>query len=611
MTTVSSEAIRQSRLLAVQRGFSLSPEAAAAVASELETVTCRGGDWLFRQGDAADGLYLLVRGRLQVWIDTGDGESPGPRLVAEVAPGETVGEIGLLTGGNRSAGLRALRDSLLLRMDAAAFDRLAAQRPEITRRLAGGIATRLRDRTAGATAARRPFTTLAVLPLDDPGATRDLVERLAGALSVHGPVRVLTGESAAAAVTLPARPGAPIAPETVDWLTAAEDTHRYVICLADAGATPWSDVALRHADLLLLAADAHGDPARRPWEAELLDTPRGPVAQQVLVLRHPGNPEKLSGTARWLAARQVDFHLHLRADSPSDFGRLVRIVDGNALGLVLSGGAARGFAHLGVFKALHEAGHAVDWIGGSSIGSVMGAAIALDVSPDEVIRRARAAFVDGKPFGDLTLPYISLLRGRRMERLIGEYLGGDIEDLPLPFFCLSSNLGSGRSSVHVRGSLPQALRASVSLPGIFPPAVVDGQLAIDGGILNNLPVDLMRGRPVGHVVAVDVTSRQSYDVDYASVPSPWTLLASRHLKLGRRYRVPGFMSVMLKAAEIGTMAAAREAGRRADLLVRPEVGRFSLTNVKPFAAIVAAGVASGQDAAAALDRMNRKPGEST
>lgn len=444
-----------------------------------------------------------------------------------------------------------------------------------------------------------------MLPLDDPGATRALVERLSVELAKRGPVRVLTSGSLAEAgrpLELPSRPGAPIAPETVDWLTAAEDTHRYVIHLADPGATPWSDVALRHADLVLLVADADADPRRRPWEAELLDSARGPVAQQALVLRHRGHPERLSGTGRWLAERRVDFHLHLREASAADFGRLVRIVDGTALGLVLGGGAARGFAHLGVFQALNEAGHAVDWVGGSSIGSVMGAAIALDVPPDEVIRRARAAFVDGKPFGDLTLPVVSLLRGRRMERLIGEYLGGDIEDLPLPFFCLSSNLGSGRSRVHDRGSLPLALRASVSLPGIFPPAVVEGQLAIDGGILNNLPVDLMRGRPVGRVVAVDVTSRQGYEVDYASVPSPWRLLASRYLGLGRRYRVPGFMSVMLKAAEVGTMAAAREAGGRADLLIRPDVGRFSLTNVRAYAAIVAAGVASGRDAAAALDR---------
>ncbi len=228
----------------------------------------------------------------------------------------------------------------------------------------------------------------------------------------------------------------------------------------------------------------------------------------------------------------------------------------------------------------------------------MGAAIALNLPADEAIGRARAAFVGGKPFGDLTLPVVSLLRGRRMERLIGEHLAGEIEDLPLPYFCLSSGLGSGQTRVHDRGSLPLALRASVSLPGVFPPAVIDGQLSIDGGILDNLPVDRMRDRPVGRVIAVDVTARQSYEVDYSSVPSPWAVLAGRYLPLRRRYRVPGFLSVMLKAAEIGTMAAARDAGRRADLLIRPEVSRFSLTDVRNFDAIVAAGYASGREAIA-------------
>jgi predicted acylesterase/phospholipase RssA/CRP-like cAMP-binding protein len=584
---------------AVRLGLAVSPESAADVAAELETVTCRGGEWLFRQGDPADGLYLLVRGRLQVWIDAPEADGSPPRLVAEVSPGETVGEIGLLSGGGRSAGIRATRDSLLLRMDAAAFDRLALRRPELTRQLAGGIATRLRDRTAGGPAARRSLRTIALLPLDDGPAVRDLVERLSVALSGRGPVRVLTALGLAeAGLELPRHPGEPISPAAVDWFAAQEDANRFVLYVADAGATPWSDAALRHADLVLLVGEAGRTPQRRAWEPALLDSSRGPVARQALVLMHPGSPLGLLGTGAWLQDRSVDFHLHLRQGVTADFERLVRIIDGSALGMVLGGGAARGFAHLGVYKAMTEAGLAVDWIGGSSIGSVMGAAIALDLPPDEAIRRARAAFVDGKPFGDMTLPVISLLRGQRMERLIGEYLGGMIEDLPLPFFCLTSSLGSGQSRCHDRGSLPAALRASVSLPGVFPPAVIDGQLAIDGGILDNLPVDRMRGRPVGRVLAVDVTARQTYEVDYPSVPSPWTVLAGRYLPFGRRYRVPGFLSVMLKAAEIGTMAAAREAGRRADLLIRPDVSRFSLTNVKAFEAIVAAGYAAGRDALA-------------
>lgn len=590
-------------LEAVRRGLALAPDAAADVAAELETVTCRGGEWLFRQDDAADGLYLLVRGRLQVWIDAPDADGTPPRLVAEVGPGETVGEIGLLSGAGRSAGIRATRDSLLLRMDAAAFDRLALRRPELTRQLAGGIATRLRDRTAGGTQPRRSVRTVALLPLDDGPVVRELAERLSVALAASGPVRVLTARGPAeAGLALPSRPGEPITPAVIDWFAAQEDANRFVLYLADSGATPWSDAALRHADLVLLVGDTSGVPRRRDWEATLLDAPRGPVAQQALVLRHSGSPLGLLGTGAWLQGRTLDFHLHLRDGVPGDLARLVRILDGSALGLVLGGGAARGFAHLGVYQALTEAGIAVDWVGGSSIGSVMGAAIALDLPPDEAIARARAAFVDGKPFGDMTLPVISLLRGQRMERLIGEHLGGMIEDLPIPFFCLTSALGSGESRLHDRGSLPAALRASVSIPGVFPPAVVGGQLTIDGGILDNLPVDRMRGRPVGRVVAVDVTGRQTYEVDYAAVPSPWALLAGRYLPFARRYRVPGFLAVMLKAAEIGTMRAAREAGLRADLLIRPDVNRFSLTDVKPFEAIVAAGYEGGRSALAALQK---------
>jgi NTE family protein len=597
---MAASSTQESLLLAVQRGFGLPEEAARALAAELEPVVCRGGDWLFRQGDPGNELYLLVRGRLQVWIDAPEPGAAGPRCVAEVGPGETVGEIGLLSGGARSAGIRATRDSLLLRMDAAAFDRLSQRRPELTRQLAGSIATRLRDRTADVTSIRRSFRTIALLPLDPGPATRDLADRLVAALGPRGAARVLTAADLAGieGIELPARAGAPVTAGLVDWLAQQEDQHRCVIYVAEPGATPWSDVALRHADLVLLVADSTRPAKRREWESSLLDAPHGPVAPQALLLMHRGQPDRLSGTAAWLQDRHTDFHLHLRDGVPADFARLARILDGSALGIVLGGGAARGFAHLGVYKALVEAGHAIDWVGGSSIGSVMGAAIALGLPADEAIARARAAFVGGKPFGDLTLPVVSLLRGRRMERLIGEYLPGEIEDLPLPYFCLSSDLGSGQTRVHDRGLLPLALRASVSLPGVFPPAVIDGQLSIDGGILDNLPVDRMRDRPVGQVVAVDVTARQTYAVDYASAPSPWAVLAGRYLPFRRRYRVPGFLSVMLKAAEIGTMAAAREAGRRADLLIRPEVSRFSLTDVRNFDAIVAAGYASGREAAA-------------
>jgi predicted acylesterase/phospholipase RssA len=586
---------------AVRRHFAVpDQEAATIILGVLEPVVCKGGAWLFREGDEGDALYLLARGLLQTWMDSAEPGDGGQRMIAEIAPGEIVGEIGMLAGGKRSAGIRAVRDSLLLRMDAAAFDKLGRQRPELIRHIAGGIAARLRDRTAGPAPVRRLVRTIAVLPLDGAATVDTLVPRLLAELALEESTLLLT----------PARMrelGAPgmgsgtnqvMSPALIGWLGDQEDRHRFILYVADAADPAWSNLALRHADLILLVANAASDPGQRPWENTLLDTTDGPVARRALVLMHDGVPERLSGTAAWLKARTVDFHLHLRAGVPDDFARLTRILEGKAIGLVLGGGAARGFAHIGVYRALTEAKIPIDWIGGSSIGAVFAASIAQGGPLDDQVAAARRAFMEGKPFSDVTIPVLSLLRGRRMEKLIDTYLAGDIEDLPLPFFCTSSNLGQGILHVHERGPLGLAVRASASLPGVFPPAVVDGQLVIDGGILDNLPVDQMRRRPVSRVIAVDVTSRNNYEVAYQTMPSPWAILAGRLLPFARRYRVPSFMSLVLKASEIGTMAQVRAAGQRADLLMRPPVSRFSLTDVRHFDEIVRVGYEHAQQAIA-------------
>ncbi len=591
---------------AVRRHFAVpDQEAATMILSVLEPCVCRGGAWLFRQGDEGDALYLVARGLLQTWIDSSEPGDGGQQMIAEIAPGEIVGEIGMLAGGQRSAGIRAVRDSLLLRMDTAAFDKLGRQRPELIRHIAGGIAARLRDRTSGPTPLRRLIRTIALVPLDGASTVDALVPRLLADLAAEGSTLLLTaarmrelGAPGAASPTCAPEADQAISPALIDWLADQEDRHRFILYVADAGDSAWSDLAVRHADLILLVANATSDPAQRPWESTLLDATDGPVARRALLLLRDGAPETLSGTVAWRNARTVDFHLHLRAGVPGDFARLTRILAGKAIGLVLGGGAARGFAHMGVYRALLEARIPIDWVGGSSIGAVIAAAIAQGGPVDAQLAAARRAFIEGKPFSDITIPVLSLLRGGRMKKLIDTYLTGDIEDLPLPFFCTSSDLGQGVLRVHERGQLGLAVRASASLPGVFPPAVVDGQLVIDGGILDNLPVDHMRRRPVSQVIAVDVTSRNNYAVDYDSVPSPWAVLAGRLLPFARRYRVPSFMSLTLKAAEIGTMAQVRAAGQRADLLLRPPVSRFSLTDVRAFDEIVQVGYEHARQAIA-------------
>ncbi len=594
---------RQSLETAVHERFAIPREDVAAVLAELEPRVCHGGDWLFRQGDAGDALYLLARGRMEVWITQAQDGKDQEQLVAEIAPGETIGEIGLLTGSARSASIRAVRDSLLLRMDTATFDRLARERPRLIRGIAGSIASRLRDRTAGDTRERRRFRTVALLPLDGSVPTETLADDIAAATSSHGRAVVLDPSRLAALGAPPtwAATGGEASQDMLHWLADVEDEHELVLFVANPGNTAWTRLALRHADLVLLVADAGAEAGPRPWEAGVFGSDAVANTRCALLLIQPPAPARPARSSRWLDSRRLDFHLHLHRDSRADLERVARVLSGRSLGLVLGGGAARGFAHLGVYRALTESGMAVDWFGGASIGAVMAAAMATGMTPDEVIAAARHSFVGGKPFGDFTLPVMALLRGRRMERLIREQLDTDIEDLPLPFFCVSSNLGLGRLRTHTRGDLPRALRASVSLPGVFPPAVVDGELTIDGGILDNLPVDEMLRRPVARVIAVDLTSPRSFAVDYGAVPSPWAVLAGRFLPLARRYRVPGFMSLMLKATEIGTMEKVAASGRRADLLLKPPVSRFSITDVRSFDRIVEAGYKHAKEVLAGLD----------
>ena len=221
---------RQSLEAAIVRSFAVPAADAPAVLDSLHPVVCRGGDWLFRQGEAGDSLYLLARGRLQVWIDTVDHGERREALIAEVGPGETVGEISLLTGDPRSASIRAVRDSLLLRMDAAAFDRLGRDRPQLIRQIAGGIASRLKERTNGSHGVRRTVRTVAVLPLDPGPVGEDITRRLAGALLPRGPVLTLSSARLAelGAPPLPAAHHQQVSVGLTDWLAEQEDHHRFV-----------------------------------------------------------------------------------------------------------------------------------------------------------------------------------------------------------------------------------------------------------------------------------------------------------------------------------------------------------------------------------------------
>jgi len=552
----------------------------------LEARVLKGGEWLFRQGDAGDSLYFLVRGRLQAWAGTG---SENPRLLGEIVPGESVGEVGLISGEPRSAGIQAIRDSLLIRIDRGNFENLVEQHPALVIKLAANVSRMLQKSDAGSSASRS-LKTIALLPLTDAAQLDGFSDQFTDELSKQASTLVISpdqlAELGAPVTSLPADNELP--DNLRHWLSDQEDQHAFVLYRCPTGDSPWSRFAVRQSDIVLMVADAKDDPENVVWEPEAQSSEHISVGRRALVLLQ-NDRLAISDTAPWLKDRQVSFHLHMEKGRQQDVQRTVRVVTGTATGLVMGGGAARGLAALGVVKALVEDGIEIDWVGGTSIGSIMAGGVAAGWTPEQAIESSRKAFKGGKPFGDFTIPVISLLRGNRMKRLLKTHLDFQIEDLALPYYCVSTNLGRGIKNIHEKGSLVDAIRASAALPGVLPPAVVDGELAIDGAILDNLPVDIMKQKPVGRIIAIDFSAPVPAQVDYAETPSPWAILRGRWLPFSRRYRVPGLTSILLKSTEAGTQEEVRRHGAMADLLIDPQVRRFGMTDVKSFDQIVQAG----------------------
>jgi len=586
---INSKGLTKRILKTLEAYFKTDFDADDPLLDELEVKELAGGAWLMQQGDPGDALYFLVRGRLQAWVKDAEGHPRG-RFLNEIVPGDSVGELSLLTGAPRAVSIQAIRDSLLIRLDRESFERFAMDHPALVIRLAANVANLVQS-SFGPSSPTRNLSAITILPLAASPKVENFCRELTLELENEGHTLSLAANELG-------RKGAPVdslqtgesVPESLkNWLQDQESEYRFIVYHCRAGDSDWTRFALRHSDMVLLVGDASLYPGPGQWETELLETSGSTIARQLLVLLQPPSDQPIQGTTLWLANRQIDFHVHVREDQPDDLSRVTRIISGNALGLVLAGGAAKGFAHLGVYRAMQELGLQIDWIGGTSIGAIMAAAIASPITIEETIEVTRKSFVDGKPFSDFTIPMMSLVRGRRMARMLEQHLDYQIEDLPIPFFCVSCNLDTGSTNVHETGYLPDALRASAALPGIIPPAVVNQRLTIDGGVVNNLPVDLMRLKPVNRIIAVDLSSFEEVKVDYSAVPSPWAVFRGRYLPFSRRHRVPSLSNIMLKATLLGTMERVKEQGKQADILLNPPVRKFGMTEVKSFEKIVQAG----------------------
>ena len=358
-------------------------------------------------------------------------------------------------------------------------------------------------------------------------------------------------------------PGDPGRAELTGWLHAVEHDHDHVIYEPDTEDTAWSRLCLSQSDVVLLVASAGDDPSLGAVEARALAT----GAQRCeLALVHPGDPAQTSATVRWLERRPVADHHHLRVGRPADVARLARMITGTGCGLVLGGGGARGLAHLGVIRALEEAGVPIDVVGGTSMGAIMAGLYARGLADAERVRAVTTIARHGRRLVTPTLPLVALSAGRYLDRILAQHLtAAPIEDLPVRFFCVSTSLTRAEQVIHERGPLWAAVRASLALPGIWPPIYAAGELLIDGGAIDNVPVDVMRGRiGSGSIVTVDV----SPEVEPLTVApfgpglSGWRVLGRRLNPFVPAQPVPDIANILTRSTGLSQVRHRRATLRR-------------------------------------------------
>jgi NTE family protein len=517
------------------------------------------GHLLFDAGSNPDGVYLLISGRLGVKTHLKAG------LTAEIEHGELVGEAGWLLGTQRSATVVALRDSEVLLIPSSDLDRVAAQSTHFSLALARLCARRLRHSNRQEYRPKRAHI-FVLVPNSIEVDIADLATRLVDELSRSGRTELVWDARATT--------------HTASWFNGIEENNDYVVYVANWTASGWTRQCCRQADVILMAAPAGG--TVNPWPAGIADAARARGARVELALLHQGSIEAGCATT-WLKNLPATLHHHLI--EPSDYGRLARLLMRRGVGLVLSGGGARGFAHLGIIRAMREAKVPIDFLGGASIGAIIAAGAAMGWSDEEMQLRYRRSFVDTNPVNDYTFPLLALTRGKKVSRLLErEYGSVLIEDLRHPYFCVSANLTTGRLFEHRSGRLSYALRASVAIPGVMPPVFHEDGVLVDGAAINNLPVDVMQSHAPGFVIGCDVGADRNF---------------------GER-RVNIFQ-VLMHAGMVNSSASERTQRELADVLLKPPLVDIDLLNWQAFDGAIQAGYDYARVALDGLPALPRVP----
>ncbi|XP_073727484.1 patatin-like phospholipase domain-containing protein 7a [Misgurnus anguillicaudatus] len=606
----------------------------------LDWMAVEAGRAVYRQGDKSDSTFIVLSGRLRSVIMKDDGKK---ELTGEYGRGDLIGVVEALTHQNRATTVHAVRDSELAKLPEGALSSIKRKFPQVVTRLIHLLGQKILQQVNGPLTARSlalhtpgskwdagnpasNLSTITVLPVSEEVPLTAFTLELQHALLAIGPTLLLTSD------IIKQRLGAAALDSVHEyrlssWLGQQEDIHRIVLYQTDVSLTPWTQRCIRQADCIIIVGLGEQDPAVGELERMLEGSAVRAQKQLVLLHREDGPPPK--GTAEWLNMRSwISRHLHLScprrvfskrslpkliemyqrvfqksADRHSDFSRLARVLTGNTIALVLGGGGARGCSQVGIIRALSEAGIPIDLVGGTSIGSMMGALYAEDRSYSRMKIRARGWAMEMtsvfKKVLDLTYPVTSMFSGASFNSSInGVFKDKQIEDLWIPYFNITTDITASAMRVHTDGSLWRYVRSSMSLSGYLPPLCdpKDGHLLMDGGYINNLPADVARSMGAKVVIAIDVGSQDETNLtNYGDALSGWWLLWKRLNPLAEKVKVLNMTEIQARLAYVCSVRQL-ESVKNSDYCeyIRPPIDRYRTLEFGKFDEISVMGYQHGK-----------------
>lgn len=517
------------------------------------------GQYIFQQGETGHAFYIVLSGRFRALKNSEE----GIYILGDISAGEPIGEFSLFTREQHSAAVVALRKSTVLCIEDDEYLALIKEFPKFAITLTKFVIDRLRRNAQQKKidAAPKNIAIINLQPDNDVSAyTSSIHQQL---LETGFEIKIYTHLS----IT---EENYPAAFDNMDKQTGLN----FLVC--DMESPEWARQSIAYCDLVFVATDFNADPGLYEIEKMLGLYAHNVMQKRIyLLLLHTENAAMPLHTEKWFKDRTFDLHLHIRENNAADIRRFCRIATHQAIGLVLGGGGARGFAHVGVIKALMEAGLEFDFVGGTSAGAIYGACITFsDFNINKLIHWCELGANQKLTSNDFTLPFVSLLSGKKMRRFLSDIFSNyHLEDLWVNTFCVSTNFSNASLVVHERGLISKLVEASIAIPGVFPPVIINNQLHIDGGVIDNLPVEPMYKKPVRHIIAVSLSAEANSKIDLNELPSSWQMLRNKFTSR-KAFQLPGLSSILVNSITINS--------RHRQETSKPQVSLYIELNLKEF-----------------------------